>query len=77
MGFHILVMFAAYIACAYWCYAVIARCRDDLRELREVKETARKAGIIIVWAITIVIAILLVGLTFILAPIAISELRAW
>jgi hypothetical protein len=77
MGFQIFGMFAAYIACAYWCYEVVARGRDDLTELREAKETGRKIGIIIVWAITIMIAIFLAGLTFVLVPITISELRAW
>jgi len=67
---------ALYILGAWWCYEVIARWRDDVKELREVKEITRKAVIIIVWGITIVIAILLVRFTFRSVATTISEL-AW
>jgi hypothetical protein len=41
----------------YWVYAVIRRLPDDLEELREVKEGARRFAIIFVWVVTVPIAI--------------------
>lgn len=73
----ILAMFALYVLGVWWCYEVIARFRDDVEELREVKETSRRAAIIIVWGITVIIAVLLVGLTIVMAARAISEWRGW
>lgn len=55
-----LFLAALFIFGVYWCYEVIRRLRDDIQELREVKETTRRAVIIIIWAVTVVIAILLV-----------------
>ncbi|MCJ7777412.1 MAG: hypothetical protein MUP16_03770 [Sedimentisphaerales bacterium] len=57
-----IVLFALGVS---WCCTVIGRWREDLKELREVEETARKAGIIIVWAITVVIAIAVTWSAFI------------
>jgi len=45
---------------AYWCYAIIKRFPSDLKELRGVEEIPRKAAIIIIWAITAIIAIAVV-----------------
>jgi hypothetical protein len=41
----------------YWCYTVVRRIPGDLQELREVSDSARKGAIIIVWVITVIIAI--------------------
>ncbi len=56
-----IVLFALGVS---WCCKVIGRWRKDMEELREVEETARKAGIIIVWAVTVVIAIAVVWFAF-------------
>lgn len=44
-----------------WCYKVIWRWQEDLRELREVDDKVRKVVIVGVWAATVVIAILVVS----------------
>ncbi len=57
-----------------WCCVVIGRWREDLKELREVDEPARKAGIIIIWAVTVVIAIAVIWSAFIVLARIISGL---
>ena len=59
---------------ASWCWVIISRWQEDLKELREVDEPARKAGIIIVWAITVVIAIAVIRATIIVLARIISGL---
>ena len=59
---------------AYWCYEVFGRWRKDLEELREIDEPARKAAIIIVWAITAVIAIAVAWAAFTVIARIISSL---
>ena len=44
---------AAYIFCFWWCYEVITRFRQDLKEIFELKEVTRTVVIIFVWIITI------------------------
>ena len=41
----------------YWCYIVLKRFPDDLQELREIPDKARKGVIIFIWFITVIIAI--------------------
>jgi len=55
-----LALTALFVLGVYFCFEVARRFRDDLQELREVKEAPRKAGIIIVWVITVVIAVILI-----------------
>jgi uncharacterized membrane protein SpoIIM required for sporulation len=45
----------------WWCYEVIRRLPRDIQEIRQLKEITRTAVIIFVWALTVVIAILLIG----------------
>jgi hypothetical protein len=45
----------------YWCYKVFGRWRSDLEDLRKVDDTLEKAVIIGIWALTIVIAILVIN----------------
>jgi uncharacterized membrane protein YecN with MAPEG domain len=61
---------------AAWCCVIIGRWREDLKELREVEEPARKAGIIIVWAVTVVIAVAVIWSAFIVLARIISNLPA-
>jgi hypothetical protein len=44
----------------YWCYVVVRRFPDDLKELREIPDKVQKGAIIFVWFITIIIAIAVV-----------------
>jgi hypothetical protein len=48
----------------YWCYEVISRFREDLSELSEVEEKTRKAVIIGIWCVTIIIMIFLAKFTY-------------
>ena len=50
----------AYAFGVYWCYEVIRRFPDDIREFRDVKEGARRFAIIFVWVVTAVIALVLI-----------------
>lgn len=60
---------------AYWCYAIIKRFPSDLKELREVEEIPRKAAVIIIWAITAIIAVAVVTSALPLAARIISAIR--
>lgn len=64
VSFRDLIYVVLFALGVYWCYKVIERWREDLEELREVEETARKAGIIIIWAVTVVIAIAVAWFAF-------------
>jgi hypothetical protein len=44
---------------------------------RAAQELGRKAGILIIWAMTVLIGAWVVGMAFILAVLTIRELRAW
>lgn len=54
-----LAIVALYIFGLWWCYEVITRFRQDLRELFELKEVTRTLVIIFVWIITIPIMLVL------------------
>ena len=45
----------------YWCYEVIGRWRSDLEDVREVDDNLRRAVIIGIWAVTVVIAIFVIN----------------
>ena len=67
----ILVFWAAaiaglYILSLWWCYEVIRRFPDDLREIFELKETARTFAIIFVWIITVPLALGVVAYGFVI-----------
>ncbi len=55
-----------YILGLWWCYAVIRRFPDDLREIFELKETSRTLVIVFIWLITLPLAIGVVGYGFVL-----------
>ncbi len=57
----------------YWCYVVLARLPGDIAELRQKGYFAAKLSIIVVWVITVLIAIALLGV----ARLAIEEFRVW
>jgi hypothetical protein len=48
-----LAIAAIYIFGLWWCYEVITRFRQDLREIFELKEVTRTVVIIFIWIITI------------------------
>jgi uncharacterized membrane protein SpoIIM required for sporulation len=55
-----LAIAAIYIFGLWWCYKVITRFRQDLREIFELKEVTRTVVIIFIWIITIPIMLALV-----------------
>ena len=57
----------------YWCYVVSVRLPGDIAELRRKGYFAAKLSIIVVWIITALIAIVLLGV----ARLAIVEFRIW
>lgn len=58
--FNVFAMAGLYVLGVLWCYEIIRRFREDVKEIREVKEFSRKAAIIFIWAITVIIAIVLI-----------------
>jgi hypothetical protein len=76
ISFDYLIRIVLFALGAAWCCEVIGRWQEDLKELREVDEPARKAGIIIVWAITVVIAVAVIWSAFIVLARIISNLPA-
>jgi len=57
----------------YWCYVVVKRFPDDVQELREIPDKARKVAIIFIWFVTIIIAIAIVFLSL---PLIIRIIKA-
>lgn len=57
----------------YWCYIVLKRFPDDLQELREIPDKARKGVIIFIWFITVIIAIATVSFSL---PLMIRIIKA-
>jgi len=55
-----LAIAAIYIFGLWWCYEVITRFRQNLREIFELKEVTRTVVIIFIWIITIPIMLVLV-----------------
>jgi heme/copper-type cytochrome/quinol oxidase subunit 2 len=62
-----------YILGLWWCFEVIRRFGQDIQEIREQKEFTRKAVIIFIWALTVIIVIFLVRYSFKI----IDEIRDW
>ena len=58
--FFTLAVVGLYVLGVVWCYQVIRRFREDVQEIREVKEAARRGAIIFIWALTVIIAIVLI-----------------
>ena len=64
--FYRLGLAALYILGLWWCYEVIGRFREDVREIRELKEITRRAVVIFIWAITAIIATVLIVYGFVI-----------
>ena len=57
---------AIYLFGLWWCYEVITRFRQDLREMFELKEVTRTFVIIFIWIITIPIMLSLITYGYVL-----------
>ena len=66
MMFQAFALAALYIFGVWWCYEVVCRLRDDVREIFEQREIVRTIVIIFMWAITVVILILLIFSVFVI-----------
>ncbi len=55
-----------YILGLWWCYVVIRRFPDDLREIFELKETARTLVIVFIWLITVPLAVGVIAYAYVL-----------
>ena len=64
--FYVLALAGLYVLGLVWCYKVIGRFREDVQEIREVKEITRTAVIIFIWIITVIIAIVLIKYSFVI-----------
>ncbi len=64
--FYVLALAGLYILGLVWCYHVIGRFREDVKEIREVKEFTRTAVIIFIWILTVIIAIVLIRYSFVI-----------
>ncbi|MBN2594871.1 MAG: hypothetical protein JXA81_15300 [Sedimentisphaerales bacterium] len=64
--YHALAIAAIYTFGLWWCYVVIGRFRQDLREIFELKQVTRTAVIIFIWIITIPIMLGLVLYAYVL-----------
>jgi hypothetical protein len=70
-----LAVSSLYILGVWWCYVVVRRLAQDVQEIREIKQTVRTCAIILVWAVTVVIAIVLILYSFVIARELIAFLR--
>ena len=73
--FHGFALVGLYILGLWWCYEVIGRFREDIQEIRELKEITRKAAMIFIWAITVIIAIVLIVFSFVIIKNLFSFVR--
>ena len=73
--FYAFALVGLYILGLWWCYEVIGRFREDIQEIRELKEITRKAAIIFIWAITVIIAIVLIVYSFVIIKNLFSFVR--
>ena len=64
--FHAFALVGLYILGVWWCYEVIGRFREDIREIRELKGVTRKAVIIFIWILTGIIEIVLIRYSFVI-----------
>jgi hypothetical protein len=70
-----LALAGLYILGLWWCYEVIGRFREDVQEIRELKEITRTAAIIFIWIITVIIAIVLIRYSFVIIENLFSFVR--
>ena len=73
--FYVLALAGLYVLGLVWCYKVIGRFREDVQEIREVKEITRTAVIIFIWIITVIIAIVLIKYSFVIIKGLVSLVR--
>jgi hypothetical protein len=73
--FYAFALVGLYILGLWWCYEVIGRFREDIREIRELKGVTRTAVIIFIWILTVIIAIVLIRYSFVIIKNLFSFVR--
>ena len=77
MLFRALAIASVYIFGCWWCYEVIRRFPQDVKEIFQLKQVTRTIVIIFVWVITVPIALALIFYGFILMRDLISFVRTF
>ncbi len=72
MCFRAFAIASLYIFGCWWCYEVIRRFPQDIKEIFQDKQVARIIAIIIVWILTILVALALILYGYILVRNLIS-----
>jgi hypothetical protein len=70
-----MALVSAYILGIWWCYEVIRRFPQDVKEIFQLKQIARTVAMIFVWAITVPIALVLIVYGFVVMHQLISFVR--
>ncbi|MGD8499132.1 MAG: hypothetical protein PVJ86_00700 [Phycisphaerales bacterium] len=70
-----MALVGAYIFGIWWCYEVIRRFPQDVKEIFELKQIPRTVAMIFVWAITVPIALALIVCGFVMMHQLISFVR--
>ena len=73
--FYAFALVGLYILGVWWCYEVIGRFRKDIQEIRELKGVTRKAVIIFIWILTVIIAIVLIKYSMVIIKNLFSFVR--
>ena len=64
-----------YVLGLWWCYEVICRLPDEIQEIRQVKQVSRTVAIVFIWALTVIIAAVLVRYGFAVIKATVSSFR--
>lgn len=73
--FGVLALGALYVLGLWWCYEVICRLREDIQEIRQVRQISRKVAIVFIWALTLIIAAVLIRYGFVIIKVTVSFVR--
>ena len=77
MLFRALAIASVYIFGCWWCYEVIRRFPQDVKEIFQLKQVVRTIVIIFIWVLTVPIALALIFYAFILMRNLISFVRTF
>ena len=77
MWFRALAIASMYIFGCWWCYEVIRRFPQDVKEIFQLKQVVRTIVIIFIWVLTLPIALALIFYAFILMRNLISFVRTF
>ncbi|MHC4425719.1 MAG: hypothetical protein ACYSYV_06460 [Planctomycetota bacterium] len=70
-----MALVGAYILGVWWCYEVIRRFPQDVKEIFQLKQISRTVAIVFVWAVTVPIALVLIVYGFVMVCQLISFVR--